>query len=60
MTDQMQHSTDQQVADDDLPPTEGRSSLPRRTVLRVGARVVTGAAVIGARDLWVPSLERGS
>jgi FtsP/CotA-like multicopper oxidase with cupredoxin domain len=58
MTDQMQHATDQQVADDDLPPTDSRSSLPRRTVLRVGAAGVTGAAVIAAGDLWVPSLAR--
>ena len=39
-------------------PTDHDSSLERRTILRVGAGVVTGAAVIGARDLWVPSMAR--
>ena len=39
-------------------PTARDSSLQRRTILRVGAGVVTGAAVLGARDLWVPSMAR--
>ncbi len=58
MTDQVQHATEQQVADDDISPTDRGSSLPRRTVLRVGAVGVTGAAVFAARDVWAPSLAR--
>ena len=58
MTDQLQHAAEQPVTDDDIPPTDRGSSFPRRTVLRVGAAGVTGAAVIAARDLWIPSLAR--
>src|SRR5215510_8564974 len=39
-------------------PGAKNSSPHRRTVLRVGAVGVTGAAAIAARDLWVPSLAR--
>jgi hypothetical protein len=57
MTDQVQQATEQQTADD-IPPTDSGSNFPRRTVLRVGAVGVTGAAVIAARDVWGPSLAR--
>src|SRR6476646_4432246 len=39
-------------------PTARDSSLQRRSVLRVGAGVVTGATVLGARDFWAPNLSQ--
>ena len=39
-------------------PRTRDNDFARRTILRVGAGVVTGAAVLGARDLWVPSMAR--
>jgi FtsP/CotA-like multicopper oxidase with cupredoxin domain len=57
MADQVQQATEQQTADD-IPPTDSGSSFPRRTVLRVGAVGVTGAAAIAAREVWGPSLAR--
>ena len=58
MTDPIRRAPKQLVADDQYLPTDGGSGLPRRTVLRVGAAGVTGAVVIAARDLWLPSLAR--
>jgi FtsP/CotA-like multicopper oxidase with cupredoxin domain len=57
LPDQSAAEPEQHLPEDDV-PTAKDSSLQRRTILRVGAGVVTGAAVIGARDLWVPSMAR--
>ena len=58
LPDQIPTEPAQQHVPEPTDPTDHDSSFQRRTILRVGAGVVTGAAVIGARDLWVPSMAR--
>ena len=58
LPDQTATEPEQQHVQEPSVPTAHDSSLQRRTILRVGAGVVTGAAVLGARDLWVPSMAR--
>jgi FtsP/CotA-like multicopper oxidase with cupredoxin domain len=48
--------TQQTATDDTEAPGARDSDVARRTVLRVGALGVTGAAAFAARDLWAPNL----
>ena len=50
--------TDLQVPDPSAPTEGTKSDVHRRAILRIGAAGVTGAAVIAARDLWVPGMAR--